>query len=372
MYKLMKSSRAVSETIHSDWGYLQWMVSHGIGNSKEMTVGKVMIKPGMENPRHGHFNCEETLYLLTGRLAHTIGDETVILEPNDTLVVAPGIFHNAKNISPVDSEMIVIYSSGDRDFEPEKTGDRFVGSPVCLPELGKEEILRYYAELGLKEFEIFTNEGIGSYFDISGDNADSFAEIASRWGINIHSFHLPVYRSEDHETSIERIKKAVDAAVKLKAKIVLFKAASKEEYLRSGPELIPFIVEKGLVPVLQNHSNSPLETIDDVEYVLKKMGNKELKILLEVGHYIKAGESWETALEKFKDRIVLVHIKDFKNGESVAFGDGEVDFKKLFHLLNEAEYNGKYVLELEASGSEDTLTRKRSMEKSVKYLMETL
>jgi quercetin dioxygenase-like cupin family protein len=52
-------------------------------------VGRVIIQPGRSNPRHSHTTCEEVLYLLRGRLRHTVGDEVVILEAGDTLTVAP-------------------------------------------------------------------------------------------------------------------------------------------------------------------------------------------------------------------------------------------------------------------------------------------
>jgi hypothetical protein len=41
-----------------------------------------------------HPNCEEALYLLSGRLEHHTGEDRGVLEPGDTLMVAAGEFHN--------------------------------------------------------------------------------------------------------------------------------------------------------------------------------------------------------------------------------------------------------------------------------------
>ncbi len=65
-------------------------------------------------------NCEEALYLLTGRLEHFVGAESVLLEAGDTLVVPAGRPHHARCIGDEAADMIVAYSSGSRDFRKEQ------------------------------------------------------------------------------------------------------------------------------------------------------------------------------------------------------------------------------------------------------------
>jgi quercetin dioxygenase-like cupin family protein len=84
-----------------------------------MTVGRVVIKPGRSNPRHCHDNCEEVLYLLQGQLTHSFGDESIDMAAGDTLVVPPGVMHNAINTGDTDADIIVAYPTGDRDFRKE-------------------------------------------------------------------------------------------------------------------------------------------------------------------------------------------------------------------------------------------------------------
>src|SRR5438876_1056637 len=104
-----------------EWGSLTWLANRQIGNAEGLTLGRVLIKRGQSNPRHAHLLCEEALYLLRGRLAHTIGEEQVILEAGDTLTIPAGVFHNAVSIGEEDADMIVAYSSGSRDFVLETT-----------------------------------------------------------------------------------------------------------------------------------------------------------------------------------------------------------------------------------------------------------
>ena len=107
--------------ITEDWGTLSWLASRQIGNAEGLTLGRVTIKAGKSNPRHRHPKSEEVLYLLNGRLNHTLGDKTITMSAGDVITIPPGIFHNAACIGAEDADMIVVYSQGTRLFELEKS-----------------------------------------------------------------------------------------------------------------------------------------------------------------------------------------------------------------------------------------------------------
>ncbi len=113
-----RAGDARKQRIDEAWGSLTWLASSVVGNTDCLTVGRVVIKPGASNPRHYHASCEEILTLLSGRLEHAIGDETVTLDPGDTIVIPRGVPHSARNISKVDADMVVCYDTGRRDFHP--------------------------------------------------------------------------------------------------------------------------------------------------------------------------------------------------------------------------------------------------------------
>lgn len=112
-------NRSKQVVIREDWGHLTWLASKKIGNVQGLVMGRVTIKAGKSNPRHRHPKSEEVLYLLSGRLEHTMGDKTFTLSAGDTITIAPGIYHNATCIGDEDADMIVVYSEGTRVFEPE-------------------------------------------------------------------------------------------------------------------------------------------------------------------------------------------------------------------------------------------------------------
>ncbi|MBN1674442.1 MAG: cupin domain-containing protein [Kiritimatiellae bacterium] len=118
-HTIYAAAEAAGRRIEQDWGSLVWTAGAPIGNAEGLTLGRVTIRKGCSNPRHAHCNCEEVLYLLAGRLEHHTGDQNGALEPGDTLTVPAGVFHNATCIGGQDADMIVAYSSANRDFVKE-------------------------------------------------------------------------------------------------------------------------------------------------------------------------------------------------------------------------------------------------------------
>jgi len=98
------------------WGQITWLVSGGLGNSEAMTFGRVRIKPGQANPRHMHPNSEEILYLLSGELEHSLGDSVFRMAPGDVISIPVGVFHNARAVGSRDAEMVVVFSTPDRQM----------------------------------------------------------------------------------------------------------------------------------------------------------------------------------------------------------------------------------------------------------------
>jgi quercetin dioxygenase-like cupin family protein len=112
---LKKLSEA--EHLNFDWGTIDWVASQAVGNSSEMTLGRVTIRSGCNNPVHRHPNCEEVLHLLSGKLEHMLDGKTFSMNPGDTITIPSGLWHNALAVGEEDAKMIVSFSSADRRTE---------------------------------------------------------------------------------------------------------------------------------------------------------------------------------------------------------------------------------------------------------------
>jgi quercetin dioxygenase-like cupin family protein len=98
------------------WGWIRWMMSSKLDPKSEMTFGIVHLKADQINPFHVHANCEEHLYVLSGSCEHWIGKETIMLKKGDVIRIPAGVPHKARTFKePMES--IIVYSSGDRQFE---------------------------------------------------------------------------------------------------------------------------------------------------------------------------------------------------------------------------------------------------------------
>lgn len=105
---------AENKVVEYPWGRITWYVSRELGNSDTLTVGQAIIKPGRENPRHYHPNCDEVLHVSKGRILHTMGDRTVEMLEGDTVSIPTGVRHNARNIGTQDAVLAISFSSADR------------------------------------------------------------------------------------------------------------------------------------------------------------------------------------------------------------------------------------------------------------------
>ncbi len=98
-----------------EWGRLEWMVSGALGNSSTMTIGRCYIRPGLQNPRHYHPNCDEVLHVLQGSIEHSLDDRVFAMGAGDTVSIPAGMVHNARNVGTDEAIFVIAFSTPDRE-----------------------------------------------------------------------------------------------------------------------------------------------------------------------------------------------------------------------------------------------------------------
>lgn len=114
--RYVTSGRQVEPTTF-EWGTITWLDNYEMMGRDALTVGLVTFNPGARNSEHRHPNCDEAIYLLSGRLRHTLGSQETVLEPGDLLHIPQGEPHQGHNVGDGEAAALVMYDTGRREFE---------------------------------------------------------------------------------------------------------------------------------------------------------------------------------------------------------------------------------------------------------------
>jgi len=230
--------------------------------------------------------------------------------------------------------------------------DRLVSTPAFFPHMALEPVLEACSGMGFSQFEGFT-EWATSRLDWRDDPATP-RRLAESMGLRFSSFHLPTATSES-DAQLGDLMVAARYAVGLGAKVVLFKAANRALYGSVGRRFLDALAAESLAltPVLQNYHGGPIDTPDDYREVLLGLNHDpRMKALLEVGQFQRTGVDWRQGWALMEGRIALIHVNDIRDGRSVFYGTGDVDFRGLMQRVRTSGFDGNIVVELELSTRE--------------------
>ena len=98
----------------NDCGTLQWVCNEKLMPGSAQTVGLATILPGKQNPVHYHPNCEEVLYVISGKGLQSYDGRTILLKAGMTIRIPAMVKHNMVNTGTDTLRTLVSFSSGDR------------------------------------------------------------------------------------------------------------------------------------------------------------------------------------------------------------------------------------------------------------------
>ena len=100
------------------WGSQVWMATRGLTGSS-LSLTRMILTPGQSGEAHRHPNADEVIYLVKGNVEVRAGDDTFSLDATDALAIPGGLPHQIHNHGLEDAELIISYSTGDREYVPE-------------------------------------------------------------------------------------------------------------------------------------------------------------------------------------------------------------------------------------------------------------
>ena len=113
------------------------------------------------------------------------------------------------------------------------------------------------------------------------------------------------------------------------------------------------MADLGLGSGLHQHTNTPIETRDEVYAVMESVDTRVFKFAPDVGQLQKGGADAAKVVKDFAAITVHMHLKDFVNGPHMGgyspLGIGKVDLKSILETMEQANPKANIMHELDGS-----------------------
>ena len=113
------------------------------------------------------------------------------------------------------------------------------------------------------------------------------------------------------------------------------------------------MADLGLGSGLHQHTNTPIETRDEVYAVMESVDTRVFKFAPDVGQLQKGGADAAKVVKDFASITVHMHLKDFVNGPHMGgyspLGIGIVDLKSILETMEQANPKANIMHELDGS-----------------------
>ena len=215
-------------------------------------------------------------------------------------------------------------------------------------------VLNFIRETGVSNLELFGLESM---------NIDEFKNMMESNNITSHSTHVGFEALQDTKNIIDRAKE-------LKIKHVIVPAPpvkkngdfsntfelTEEEWTEFGKNLSSYVSQfehEGLTLGYHNHSYEFI-SLPSGKFPIECMmdQNESLKFEIDLGWAVAGGADPKIWIEKYSNKIIACHLKDFyskekdmlDHGNQSAIGDGFIDWSDLIASVNQTKCE-LYVLE---------------------------
>lgn len=220
------------------------------------------------------------------------------------------------------------------------------------------------------------NLGLASY-TLRKFTLDQVIDISKRLGLTsvaLKSMHMPLESTaEDVKAMAEKVRAA---GLKLYGAGVIYMKTKEEvdnafKYAsNAGLEMIVGVPNHELLPQVNElvkkhniklaiHNHGPGDDLysspNDVQSKIKDL-DKRVGFCIDIGHVVRIGQDPIPMLEKYKDRLYDMHMKDMDkakpDGKPVEIGRGVIDIPGVVKMLKKINYQGYTAFEYEKDGDD--------------------
>lgn len=209
--------------------------------------------------------------------------------------------------------------------------------------------------------------------DWSQEERNNLRNLASKHDIRISSMCLSGHRrfpfgSRDIETKNNAyviMEKAIQFALDLDIRIiqlagydVYYEKAdieTKQRFIEGLKQSVEWASRASVMLAIEIMDTEFIGTITRAKEYIDLINSPWLKVYPDLGNLSRWTRNPSNELQLGKKHIVAIHIKDTKPGifKCVPFGEGTVDFVKLFNTLSDISYKGPFLIEMWADNNKE-------------------
>jgi len=239
---------------------------------------------------------------------------------------------------------------------------------LCVSNLSSNSISneQYYSILkyhGIKNIEIAPTK-YGEWIDIFREGLNYEKIIINKFNLNLYSFQSITYNitnnifDDNNEIIMNHIKNVIDVAYNNNVKILVF-GSPKNRYISNYDKeyndtifisfmnkIGDYIDNRDITICIENNSSkyncNYLNTIDEVGYIVKKINNKNIKMIVDIGNCIMENDDINN-INKYSDYIYHIHVSNPYLKPFINYNKSI--YKNLVDILKNINYKNKITLE---------------------------
>ncbi len=261
-----------------------------------------------------------------------------------------------------------------------------IGSTSILWGYGVDKLeaaVRDISQLGFHSFETF-----GHVIEQWEEKHGSFRDLTAKYNIPIVSAFCStdVLDPSKRKEEVQKLIKWCGLLKQNGGKVIEYCATGsrkgydyrehKTNLLASMNEYAKVVSDQGLVCALHPHTGTPVETEEEIYFVMENLDTRYMKFGPDVGQIAKGGADAVKIVKDFMPLIEHVHLKDYIGGENAyvgysPLGQGKVDLKKILKMLEvrRKKMAGMIMFELDAGRkNKPTITEFEAAKISNDYL----
>lgn len=209
-----------------------------------------------------------------------------------------------------------------------------------------EPALRDISKLGFKAFETF-----GHVIEQWEDNRGGFRKIVDKYNVPIISAFCStdVLNPSKRKDELKKLIRWTQLCKQHGGKVIEYCPSGikregydykehKKDLVESMNEYAKAVTDEGLVCALHPHTGTPIETQEEVYFIMENLDTKYMKFGPDVGQLEKGGADPVKIVKDFMPLIEHVHLKDYAGGDNgylgySPLGEGKVKLKKILDML---------------------------------------